>query len=330
LSFATDRRDFLRGLTASALAAAYPLSANASGYPERPIRFVVPFGAGGNVDNVGRLLAGAMGPLLGQPVVVENRAGAGGSLGAAIVAQGTPDGYTLLVGSNGPLTINPFVQAKLPYDPLKDFAPVVLAGVVPHVLLANNDLPARTLQQLIALSQRQNVACASSGVGSATHLTMVRFNAQTGAALAHVPYRGGSTPVADLLGGVVQTASMEFSTALPLHKSGKARIIAVASAQRSPLATDIPTFTEAGARDFTAQSYVGLLVPVRTPEAVQSRLVAVAEEVMGSAATNERLLGMGLSVASPAERGPAGFAALLREDYARSREAVRVAGLRPE
>jgi tripartite-type tricarboxylate transporter receptor subunit TctC len=304
--------------------------ARAADYPDRPVRFIVPFGAGGNVDAVGRLLGTAMGPLLGQAVVVENRPGGGGSLGAGVVAQGAADGYTLLVGSNGPLTINPFVQAKVPYDPLKDFAPIALAGVVPHVLIVNRDLPAKSLQELIALSQRQPLSCGSSGIGSATHLTLERFNAQTGARLAHVPYRGGNTLVPDLLGGSVPVAAMEFSTALPLHQGGKARIVAVASLRRSALAPDVPTFIEGGAKDFTAQSYVGLLAPARASAAVLQKLESAALAALGSPAMAERLRALGLEVATPAERGPKGFADFLRADYERSREAVKLAGIKPE
>lgn len=325
-----NRRRLLQALAALSASAWLPRIALAADFPDKPIKFVVPFGAGGNVDGVGRLLAVAMGPLLGQPIVVDNRAGAGGSLGAGVVATSAADGYTLLVGSNGPLTINPFVQAKLTYDPLKDFAPVALAGFVPHVLLANNDLAAKNLQELIALSKKESLGCASSGIGSATHLTLERFNAQSGAKLTHVPYRGGNSLVPDLIGGTVPLASMEFSTALPLHKSGKARILGIAGVHRSPLAPDVPTFIESGARGFTAQSYVGLLAPVRTPAAALRKLEAAAASALGTAAMAERLQGLGLEVAGPAERKPAGFAEFLRADYARSRDAVKLAGIQPE
>ena len=325
-----DRRCLLRTAAVLSTTAWLPRTAFAADYPDRPIRFIVPFGAGGNVDGVGRLLATAMGPLLGQAVVVDNRPGAGGGLGAGLVAQGPADGYTLLVGSNGPLTVNPFVQAKLSYDPMKDFAPIALAGVVPHVLLVNNDLPARSLDELIALSKKQQVGCATSGVGSATHLTLERFNAQTGARLVHVPYRGGNSLLPDLLGGTVQTAMTEFSTALPLHKTGKARMIAMAGARRSPLAVDVPTFAEGGARDFTAQSYVGLLAPARTPEAVLRKLEAAAASALGTAAMAERLQALGVEVASAADRRADAFGGFLRAEYARSREIVRLANIKPE
>jgi tripartite-type tricarboxylate transporter receptor subunit TctC len=325
-----DRRRLLQAMAGFTAAALIPRAAFAAEYPDRPVKFIVPFGAGGNVDGVGRLLAAAMGPLLGQSVIVDNRTGAGGSLGAGVVAQGAPDGYTLLIGSNGPLTVNPFLQAKLSYDPMKDFAPIALVGVVPHALLINKDLPVKSLDELIALSKKQTVGCATSGIGSATHLTLERFNAQTGAKLVHVPYRGGGSLVPDVLGGTVQAAMMEFSTALPLHKAGKARIIAVAAARRSTLAPDVPTFIDGGAKGFTAQSYVGLLAPARTPPAVLRKLEATAASALGAPAMSERLQGLGIDIAGPAERQPAAFGEFLRADYARSRDAAQRAGLKPE
>lgn len=317
---------------ASAWAVA-PLAASpawASEATDKPLRFVVPFGTGGNVDNVGRLMATAMSSLLGQPVVVDNRAGAGGSLGASLVAQNPGDGLVLLVGSNGPLTINPFVQSRLAYDPLRDLAPVALVGFVPHVLLAHNGLPARSLTELVALSQRQAINCASSGIGSATQLTLERFNAQTGARITHVPYRGGNTFVADVVGGSLQLGSMELSTALPLHKAGKARILAVAGAQRHPLAPDIPTFIESGVTGFTAQSYVGLLAPARTPAPVLKKWESTALAVLGTTDMAERLQSIGLQVPPVAERGATAFAAFLRAEFDRSRDAVKAAGIQPE
>jgi tripartite-type tricarboxylate transporter receptor subunit TctC len=261
----------------------------AAEFLDRPIKFIVPFNAGGNVDSVGRLMATAMGQQLRQTIIVENRAGAGGSLGAGLVAQGPADGYTLMVGSNGPLTINPFVLAKLSYKPLEDLAPVALVGTVPHVLIVNAELPAKNLAELVALSKQRQVNCASSGIGSATHLTMERFNAQTGARLQHVPYRGGGSLVPDLLGGTVGVASMELSTALPLHRGGKARILAVAGEGRNPLAPELPTFIESGIKGFVAQSYVGILAPRHTPPAVLHRLERAALAALDVAETKERL-----------------------------------------
>src|SRR5262247_135355 len=201
-----------------------------------------------------------MSPTLGQSIVVENRAGAGGSLGAGVVATSAPDGYTLLIGSNGPLTVNPFMQAKLSYDPLRD------------LIAVNPTVPANTVAELVQLSKKQSVTIASSGTGSAGHMTLVRFMGATGATLTHVPYKGGSTPVPDTLSGVVNGIMTEMSTALPHHKGGKLRILAVASAQRPALAPEVPTMIEAGLKDFLAASYVGLLAPAKAPSDVVATL----------------------------------------------------------
>jgi tripartite-type tricarboxylate transporter receptor subunit TctC len=214
---ALSRRSLLATLAAAPFAtlASRPVFA---AYPDRPIRLVVPFAPGGNADLVGRLLSESMSPTLGQSIVVENRAGAGGSLGAGVVATSAPDGYTLLIGSNGPLTVNPFMQAKLSYDPLRDFVAVGLANLAPHVIAVNPMVPANTVAELVELSKKQSVTIASSGTGSAGHMTLVRFMAATGAPLTHVPYKGGSTPVPDTLSGVVNGIMTEMSTALPHHK----------------------------------------------------------------------------------------------------------------
>src|SRR5215469_2177951 len=245
-------------------------------YPDHPIRMVVPFAAGGNADIVGRIVGERMAAVLGQPVVVDNRAGAGGSIGAEAVARAEPDGYTLLVGSNGPLTVNPFVQAKLGYDPLKDFAPIALTSYVPHAIIVHPSVEAKTVAELVALSKQKSISIGTSGVGSATHLTLERFNAATGAKLAHIPYRSGGALLPDLIGGNIQAAMTEFSTAMPLHRAGQGRIIAVAAAQRSKLAPDVPTMIEGGVKDFTASSYVGFLAPRATPPSVVEQLQKAA------------------------------------------------------
>ena len=213
--------------------------------------------------------------------MVENRAGAGGSLGAGVVASAAPDGYTLLIGSNGPLTVNPFVQAKLTYDPLKDFTAVGLANLAPHAIVVNPAVPAKTVAELVELSKKQPVTIATSGTGSAGHMTLVRFMTATGAKLTHVPYKGGATLVPDTLSGVVNGMMTEMSTALPHHKAGKLRILAVASPARPALAPEVPTMNEAGLKDFLAASYVGLLAPAKTPADVDRRAAQGAGEGAG-------------------------------------------------
>ena len=200
-------------------------------FPERAIHMIVPFAAGGNADIVGRVAGQLISEKLGKPVVVENRAGAGGSIGAQMVAHAAPDGYTLLVASNGPMTVNPFVQAHLGYDPLKDFAAVALTSYVPHVLIMSNKVEAKTVADLIALSKKAPITIATSGIGSASHMTLERLKSATGAAITHVPYRGGGSLLPDVIGGSVNGALTELSTALPLHKAGQAHILAIAAGE---------------------------------------------------------------------------------------------------
>jgi tripartite-type tricarboxylate transporter receptor subunit TctC len=324
-----SRRTLLATIGLGSAATLLPRQAFAA-YPDRPIHLVVPFAPGGNADIVGRIVGERISSALGQPVIVDNRGGAGGGIGAEAVARATPDGYTLFVGSNGPLTVNPFVQAKLGYDPLKDFAPIALTSYVPHAIILGNKVEAKTVAELVALSKKDQISVATSGVGSATHMTLERFKAQTGANIIHVPYRSGGALMPDLIGGSIQAAMTEFSTALPLHKAKQAHIVAVASAQRSKLAPDIPTFIEGGVKDFTAASYIGILAPAGTPPAVIAQLQkAIADGLTGGPAP-DKLRAMGSEIATTAEMTPAGFSAFIHNDYNLMREAAKLANIVPK
>ncbi len=324
-----SRRALLKATGSLVALAVLPRRALAA-YPERPIRLIVPFAPGGNADIMGRLAGEGMAQALGQPVVVENRAGAGGSVGAGEVARAAPDGYTLLVGSNGPLTVNPFVQAKLAYDPLKDFAPVGLTSLVAHAIIVNAGVPAKSLPELIALSKQRQIGIGTAGVGSATHLTLERFNAQTGAKLVHVPYRGGGALLPDLVAGTIQGAMTEFSSALPHHRSGKARFVAIASAQRLSLAPEVATMAESGVAGFTAASYIGILAPAGTPADVLGRLQTALAAALKAPKTLDRMRELGVEVATPELMTASGFGAFIRQEYERSREAAQLAGLKKE
>ncbi len=323
-----SRRSLLATLAAAPATAVLSRAALAA-YPDRPVRLIVPFAAGGNADLVGRMLAENMGPSLGQNMVVENRGGAGGSLGAGVVAQSAPDGYTLLIGSNGPLTVNPFVQAKLSYDPLKDFTPVGLANLAPHAIVVNPSVPAKTVAELVALSKKQGVTIATSGAGSAGHMTLVRFMTATGANLTHVPYKGGATLVPDTLSGVVNGMMTEMSTALPQHKAGKLRIIAVASSSRSPQVPDVPTMQEAGLKGFLAASYVGLLAPAKTPAEAIDKLQAALQKALAMKSVQDRFLATGAELVAEPLQNSKGFADYIRKEYAATAEAAKAAGLTP-
>ena len=324
-----SRRKLLTTLAATPFAALLPRSAHAA-YPDKPIRLIVPFAAGGNADLVARLMAEYMAPSLGQTIVVENRAGAGGSLGAGQVAAASPDGYTLLTGSNGPLTVNPFVQAKLSYDPIKDFVAIGLANLAPHAIVLHESVPAKTVPELVALSKRQPITIATSGAGSAGHMTLVRFIAATGANLTHVPYRGGATLVPDMLAGTVSGGMTEMSTALPHYKAGKLRIVAVASATRGALSPDVPTMIESGLKDFLAASYVGVLAPAKTPPEIVAMLEKALIKAVADKTVQDRFIATGAELVPDSLQTSKGFGDYIKKEFENSREAAKIAGLKPE
>jgi tripartite-type tricarboxylate transporter receptor subunit TctC len=320
--------------TLLATAAAAPLAALASrearaAYPDKPIRLIVPFAAGGNADFVGRLVSDSMSKTLGQPIVVENRAGAGGSLGADQAAKAAPDGYTLFLGSNGPLTVNPFVQAKLSYDPLHDFLPVGLANLAPHCLAVNGDVKAKTIPDFIALTKSTPASIGTSGVGSASHMTLARFGAATGADITHVPYRGGGNIVPDLLAGTITGTVTELSTVLPQIGGGKVRVLGVAWTARSPQLADVPTMIEQGVKDFTAASYVGVLVPAGTPAEIVKALEAALKKALNEKDLQQKMLVSGAVLVPDELMNSGGFSGYIKKEYEQAREAAKLAGLTP-
>jgi tripartite-type tricarboxylate transporter receptor subunit TctC len=324
-----SRRTLLTALASVPLASLLPRAAFAA-YPDKPIRLIVPFAAGGNADLVARIMAEGMSPSLGQPIVVETRTGAGGGIGAAAVATSAPDGYTLLTGSNGPLTVNPFVQAKLPYDPLKDFIPIGLANLAPHSIVLHSSVAAKTVGELIELSKKQQITLGTAGVGSASHMTLARFNAATGANIVHVPYRGGGALVGDVLGGTVSGAMTEVSTLLEHHGQGKVRILAVAAAKRIAKISDVPTMIEAGVKDFTAASYVGVLAPAKTPADIVAQLEKALIKALAEKSTQDKFIASGAELVPDSLQTSKGFAAYIQKEYDNSREAAKLAGLKPE
>ena len=324
-----SRRTLLAALAAAPLTPLLPRAAFAA-YPERAIKLIVPFAAGGNADFVARLTGEGMSQVLGQPIVNEFRTGAGGSLGANEAARATPDGYTLLTGSNGPLTVNPFVQAKLGYDPMVDFIPIGLSSNTPHCIVAHDSVPAKTLPELVALSKQRQITIGFAGVGSATHLTLARLMAATGASFTPVPYRGGGALVPDMLSGAISGVITEISTALPHHNGGKVRVLALASMTRSTQAKDVVTMAEVGVKDFAAGSFVGILAPAKVP----ADIIAVLESALGKAlavkATQDKFLAAGAELSPPQMQTSKGFGEYLKAEYERSREAAKIAGLKPE
>src|SRR5947207_6747330 len=297
--------------------------------PDEPVGLIVPFAAGGNADFVARVTGEAMAQILGQPIVVDYRTGAGGSLGADMAAHSASDGYTLFTGSTGPLTVNPFVQAKLSYDPLKDFVAIGLANLAPHCLVVNDAVPAKNLQELIALSKVKSVNVGTSGAGSASHMTLARFNAATGANITHVPYRGGGALIPDLLSGNITGAMTELSTALPHVGGGKVRVLGVAWNKRSPQMPDVPTMIEQGVADFTAASYVGILAPAATPAEIVKTLEAALIKALNQNDLQQKMLASGAELVPDGLMTSSGFTAYIKKEYELTREAAKIAGLTP-
>ena len=322
-----SRRTLLAAMAAAPLAGAWPRRAFAA-YPDKPVRLIVPFAAGGNADFVARLCGEGMSQALGQPFVVEYRTGAGGSLGAEMAARAAPDGYTLFTGSNGPLTVNPFVQAKLNYDPIKDFVAVGLANLAPHCIAVHQSVPAKTLAELIAMSKDKPVNIGTAGAGSATHMTLARFNAATGAKFEHVPYRGGGALVPDLLSGSITGAMTEVSTVLQ-HHGDKVRIIGVASVKRSPKAPEVATMIEQGVKDFTAASYVGILAPAGTPAEIVKTLEGALIKALNQKDAQDKFLNTGAELVPDELMTSKGFGDYIKKEFELTREAAKIAGLTP-
>jgi tripartite-type tricarboxylate transporter receptor subunit TctC len=266
--------------------------------PARPLRLLVPFAPGGSVDLAARLLAEPLGQRLGQSVVVENRTGAGGAIGADAVAKAAPDGLTLLWGSSGVLSIAAALRGRLPYDPARDFAPVSLVMRAWHGLLASPRLGPLDLPQVLAMARARpgSLNIASGGTGSATHLLAERLKLIAGIDMVHVPYRGSGAVYPDLATGLVQLVFESLPVALAQSRGDSARLIAVSAPTRTPLAPEVPTLVESGVPGFVTSAWFGVLVPAATPEAVRSALGTAIREVATEAEFRRRALDAGLEV----------------------------------
>ena len=302
--------------------------AAAQDWPDHAIRMIVPFPAGGSADTLARLLGQTISQHLVQPIVVDNRPGAGGNIGTEFVAKSPPDGYTFLMTPSS-FASQPSLYSKLTWDPVRDFAPVALTSYVPHVLILTNKVEAKTIAEVASLSKTKPLNIATSGVGSASHMTLARLAAATGANLTHIPYRGGGALISDLIAGGVDGAVTEFSTALPLHKEKQAHIVAIGSAHRSQLAPDIPTFIDQGVKNFTASSYIGIVAPAKTPADVIGALQKAIAAGLKGGPTVDRLKELGSEIATPEEMTPQGFGAFIKTDYDNMKEAAKLADIKP-
>jgi tripartite-type tricarboxylate transporter receptor subunit TctC len=275
-------------------------TAGAQQYPNRPIRAVVPLAPGGGTDTVGRLVAAKLSELLGQQIVVDNRGGGGGVVGTDLVAKATPDGYTLLVGSITTNAVNPALYKKLPYDHIRDFAPISLIGTVPNVLVVHGSVPAKSMKEFLAYAKTNpgKINYGSSGLGSATHLSMALISSMTGVAMTHVPYKGAGAAVADVLGGQIQALCSSLAGLLPHIKSGRVRALGVTTAKRNPQLPDVPTIAESGIPGYEVTIWYALFAPAATPKPILARLNAETVKALHSPELKERLTLQGLDVAS--------------------------------
>ena len=301
----------------------------AQSYPTKPIRFIVPFAPGGSTDTLARTIGQKLAESLGQQVVVDNRSGANGNIGMEIVAHAAPDGYTILLGYIANLAIGPSLYARLPFDPVKDYAPITQPAASPNILVAHPAVPAKTFQEFIAYAKAnpQKVNFASAAVGSIGHLAGELLNRAAGIQMQHVPYKGSGQAVIDLLGGQVQAMFSGMSSVMPHIKSGKLRPLAVTGAQRSPAVPDVPTIAESGFPKFEATAWYGILAPAGTPQAVISRLHGEIVRALKMPDVKERLENVGFELVGGT---PEALGAYIRSEIKKWAPVVKASGAKAE
>jgi tripartite-type tricarboxylate transporter receptor subunit TctC len=311
----------------AALAAALCATASAQDYPARPVRIVVPYSAGGNADILGRTLAQKLGDALKQPFVVENRAGANGGIGTDLVAKSPPDGYTLLVTASGPLTVNPTLYRNVPYDPIRDFAPISECAVYQYVLVTLASSPWKSIGDIVAAARAKPgaISYGSTGVGGGNHLSGELFALATGTQLTHVPYKGSAPALSDLLGGQLSMMFDTVITSVPQIRAGKLRAFAVSSAKRASSLPEVPTMQEAGIKGFDISQWQGFLAPAGAPKAIIDRLNAETVRAMHAPDVHERIAVQGgndIVTGTPEQ-----FAALIRSDLQAYAKLIRDANI---
>ncbi len=304
-------------------------SAHAQAWPNKPIRLVVPFSAGGNTDIVARLFAQELSKSLGQPVVVDNKPGAAGNIGADAVAKAPPDGYTFVMGTVGTHAINASLYKKMPYDTVKDFIPVTLLASVPNVLVIDPALPIKSVKELVAYGKAHpgKLNFASSGVGTSIHLSGEMFRITTGIDMTHVSYKGSPPALTDLMGGQVQLMFDNLPTSLQYIKSGKLRALAVTTAKRVSALPDVPTMIESGFPGFETGSWFGVFAPAGTPKEIIAKLDAELLRIFKTPEMQEKLL---LQGAQPVGLGPDEFAAHVKSEMAKWGKVVKESGATAE
>lgn len=297
-------------------------------WPSKRIRLISPFAPGGGSDTVARVLAAKLGPALGQTLVVENKAGAGGMLGADMVAKSGADGYTLLIGANGPIAVAPVLQSKPPYEPSRDFQPIAQLTKHPYVLVGPAAGP-KDLVQLIASAKSKpgKLNYGTPGAGSAQHLAIEVLKLQSGIEITHVPYKSGPLALTDLLAGLIDMVSTDINSAMPLIKQGKVRALAVTTAKRSPLLPEVQTVAESGLPGYEVPGWFGLLAPAGTPPAIVDRLHAEVAKAMASTDTREALAGLGGEILATT---PVQFATHIRGESRRWKDLITKLNIRPD
>ncbi|GMV56282.1 MAG: hypothetical protein AMXMBFR6_20870 [Betaproteobacteria bacterium] len=317
------------GFFAAIFLASLPWVAKAQNYPSKPIRLLVPYSSGGGTDIMARAAAQKLSESLGQPIVVENRLGAGGNIAAEAVAKAAPDGYTLFFGATGPLAINPTLYAKLPFDPVKDFAPIGLVGTLPLFLVVPASHPAQSVKDFIAFSKARpgQLNYASAGVGGTTHLAMELFKATAGLDIVHVPYKGTTAGMADMLAGNIQVMFDGWVGTVPQVRTGKLRYLGVATSKRSSFATELPTVAEQGFPGFEASVWYGLLAPAGTPRDIVNKLSVELAKVMALPELRERFASLGME---PLTGTPEQFANFMRTETVKWAKVVRDSGAKAE
>jgi tripartite-type tricarboxylate transporter receptor subunit TctC len=303
-------------------------AAQTPGYPTKPIRMIVGFAPGGGTDTTARAISAKLGELLGQQVIIDNRAGAAGNIATELVAKANPDGYTLLLGTIAALAINPSLyRTKLPFDSVKDFAPIIQAVDSTNILSLHPSVPATNVKELIALAKTKSLNYGSSGVGGTGHLAGELFNTMAGVKMTHVPYKGGGPAMIDLVGGQVQLVYATAASAVPMIKAGKIKGIAVTTIKRSALMPDIPTIAESGLPGFDANNWYGLLAPANTPRAIVVRLNAEVAKVLAMPDVKNFLFNQGLD---PAPGTPEKFGAYIKSEIAKWAKVVKDSGARAD
>jgi tripartite-type tricarboxylate transporter receptor subunit TctC len=298
-------------------------AAAAQGYPSKTVRIISPFPPGQATDIMARLLADNLALSLGQPFIVENRGGAGGALGTEVAAKAAPDGYTLLMGTIGPLAISPALYSKLGYDPVRDFAPISNLGLTPQTLVVSASSDLKTLKDLVERAKRTPLDYASSGNGSASHLAMEMFRAASGVQLNHVPFKGSSDAQTQVLAGRVPVMFDAIPGVAAQIKAGKLRALGIASPERSPFFPDVPTIAEQGYPGFAAVGWIGIVAPARTPDAILDRLNAEARRALDRPEVRERLAALSFL---PAGDSREHFAAFIRDEAAKWAKVVKESG----